>query len=268
MTRPYARALPFLPILFLLGMVLAGCGDRKEHSHGHDHGPGEEHGHHHGHEGTSPSGASFKAGQGVTLTQETKQLLGVEVVEVTPQTIHHQIRFTLQVFSEQHRHVSNPDDHSGCDVHGSGLLPSDALPLAKPGQAVEVIKQTNSILNGVVLSVHNALVLGEPEIIVGVSNATQTLKHGEFVPARILIPQSQAQAAIPQSAVLHAAEGSFVYVVNGDAYLRTAVKVGAEDNDMVEITDGLLEGDQVVSRPVQTLWLIELRATKGGGHSH
>jgi hypothetical protein len=30
----------------------------------------------------------------------------------------------------------------------------------------------------------------------------------------------------------------------------------------------LLEGDTVVTRPVQTLYLIELRATKGGGHSH
>ena len=36
----------------------------------------------------------------------------------------------------------------------------------------------------------------------------------------------------------------------------------------VEITDGLLAGDQVVTKPVETLWLIELRATKGGGHSH
>ena len=30
----------------------------------------------------------------------------------------------------------------------------------------------------------------------------------------------------------------------------------------------LLAGDQIVVKPVQTLWLIELRATKGGGHSH
>jgi multidrug efflux pump subunit AcrA (membrane-fusion protein) len=44
--------------------------------------------------------------------------------------------------------------------------------------------------------------------------------------------------------------------------------VGSEADGWVEITDGLLAGDQVVTKPVQTLWLIELRATKGGGHSH
>jgi len=57
-------------------------------------------------------------------------------------------------------------------------------------------------------------------------------------------------------------------LIHGDAYLRTAVKTGAEADDQVEITDGPSAGDRVVSTPVQALWLIELRATKGGGHSH
>ena len=80
--------------------------------------------------------------------------------------------------------------------------------------------------------------------------------------------REEAVAAIPQSALLRTTEGSFVYAVNGDAYFRTAVKTGAEVDGWIEITDGLLAGDQVVTRPVETLWLIELRATKGGGHSH
>jgi multidrug efflux pump subunit AcrA (membrane-fusion protein) len=64
---------------------------------------------------------------------------------------------------------------------------------------------------------------------------------------------------------LRAVDGTFVYAVNGDSYFRTAVKVGAESESMVEITDGLLAGDAVVTKPVDVLWLIELRATKGGG---
>jgi multidrug efflux pump subunit AcrA (membrane-fusion protein) len=73
---------------------------------------------------------------------------------------------------------------------------------------------------------------------------------------------------VPKSAVLASAEGNFVYVVNGEAYLRTAVKTGVEAEGLVEVTDGLLAGDVVVTRPVEKLWIIELRATKGGGHSH
>ena len=51
-------------------------------------------------------------------------------------------------------------------------------------------------------------------------------------------------------------------MVNGQAYFRTAVKVGAESEALIEITDGLLAGDQVVTKALATLWLIELRATK------
>ena len=67
---------------------------------------------------------------------------------------------------------------------------------------------------------------------------------------------------------MRAADGTFVYTINGNAYFRTAVKIGAEAEGFVEVTDGLLSGDVVVTKPVEKLWLIELRATKGGGHSH
>jgi multidrug efflux pump subunit AcrA (membrane-fusion protein) len=73
---------------------------------------------------------------------------------------------------------------------------------------------------------------------------------------------------VPGSAVLETVYGPFVYVANGRALLRTAVRLGARRGGDVEITDGLYGGDQVAVRPVETLYLIELRATKGGGHSH
>jgi multidrug efflux pump subunit AcrA (membrane-fusion protein) len=73
---------------------------------------------------------------------------------------------------------------------------------------------------------------------------------------------------VPRSALLDTATGTFVYVVNGPAYLRTPVKVGVMSTDYIEITDGLYAGDAVVSAPVNQLWLSELRLTKGGGHSH
>ena len=56
----------------------------------------------------------------------------------------------------------------------------------------------------------------------------------------------------------------FVYTVNGDHLTRTAVKVGADSGDLVEIMDGLYSGDKVAVKPVQTLWLTELRFVKGG----
>lgn len=262
------RFTTFLPALLVAASLHVGCGHKE--SEGHDHGKEEAHGKDdgHGHGEGSPSGASFKAGKGVMLTDETRKILGVELADVAERKLPNQIRFTVQVFGEKHHHLLNQEDHSGCDVHGSGFLSTNTAAVVEAGQLVQLFKETNNPLVGVVLAVQKALTLGESEIVIGVSNATATLKSGEFVPARINLPRNEAVAAVPQSALLRTSEGTFVYAVNGDAYIRTAVKVRADADGWVEVTDGLLAGDQVVTKPVETLWLIELRATKGGGHSH
>jgi hypothetical protein len=264
------RAIALISALLANGLILAGCGHKHEEGDGHGHAKEEAHGKDdgHGHEGESPSGASFKAGKGVMVTDETKKILGVEVADVTEQALPSQIRFNMQIFGEKHHHVTRESDHTGCDVHGSAFLSADQARVVKTGQAVAVFKDTNSSLGGVVLSVQKALALGETEVVIGVSNATALLKAGEFVPARIILPREQVGTVIPRSALLRTSEGTFVYAVNGDAFLRTAVKVGSEADNLLEITDGLLAGDAVVTKPVETLYLIELRATKGGGHSH
>ncbi len=262
------RSIAVLSALLAVSSLLVGCGHKE--GDGHDHGKEEAHGKDdgHGHGEESPSGASFKAGKGVIVTEETKKLLGVEVTDVTDRKLPNQIRLTVQVFGEKHHHLLNAEDHTGCDVHGSGFVSTNTAAGLKPGQTVELLKSTNAPLGGVVLAIQKALALGESEVVIGVSNATAALKPGEFIPARINLPRDEAVPVIPQSALLRTSEGAFIYAVNGDAYFRTAVKTGSEADGWVEITDGLLAGDQVVTKPVQTLWLIELRATKGGGHSH
>lgn len=260
------RFMALLPALLATGLLFTSCGKKEGDAQGKEEAHGKDDGHGHGEE--APSGASFKAGKGVIVTEETRKILGVEIVDVAERKLPNQIRFTVQVFGEKHHHLLNQQDHSGCDVHGSAFLPAETAAVVKAGQPVSVLKDTNNPLGGVVLAVQKALALGESEVVIGISNATTALKAGEFIPARISLPRDEAVAAIPQSAVLRTSEGTFVYAVNGDAYFRTAVKVGAEADGWMEITDGLLAGDRVVTKPVETLWLIELRATKGGGHSH
>ncbi len=115
---------------------------------------------------------------------------------------------------------------------------------------------------------NKSLALGDAEVVVGVTNARAHLKPAEFLAAIIQLPRDELVVVVPKSALLRAADGTFVYTVNGNAYCRTAVKTGAEAEDVVEVTNGLFAGDSVVTKPVEKLWLIELRATKGGGHSH
>lgn len=241
----------------------------SEDGHAHAHGNGHGHGHAHGHDGESPSGASFKAGRGVRLTDETRKLMGVEVADVTERAVQNWTGFMLQVFDERHQHApEDQGEHPGCTMYGAGFIPLQAATNVVAGQRVETMEGTNVIYGGAVLTVRKSPALGEFEVVVGISNAVDRLKIGDFIPARARPPGAGPVPAVPRSAVLRTSEGEFVYAVNGDSYLRTPVQTGAESDGWVEIVDGLLSGDAVATQPVEALYLIELRATKGGGHSH
>ena len=236
--------------LIPVAALLAGCGHKEIGARAH--------------EEASPSGASFKAGKGIVLTDEARKNLGMEVVDVAERTLQSEHIFTVQVFGEKHHSAANPQDHSDCDAHGSALVASETAALVQPGQPVRVGKGTNTALAGVVLSVQPTSTPGEFEVVIGVPNAATILRPGEFVVATFSVPGRQNLTAIPQPALLHTVDGTFVYTVNGEAFLRTAVKVGGKADGWVEILDGLLTGDQVVTKAVESLWLIELRATNGG----
>ena len=73
-----------------------------------------------------------------------------------------------------------------------------------------------------------------------------------------------ASIAIPESAVIQGVQGDFVYVENGEHLVRTPVVPGAKHDGWIEITDGLLPGDKVVTKAAHDLWMIELLALRGG----
>lgn len=263
----------FLHVFMLVSLALLpiGCGCQKENNNQHK----EEDGHDHGKEKSeeaeheeSPSGASFKPGKGITLTDETSKILGLEIADVTEEKLAQIVELNAQIFSDAHRIQDLNIDHTGCDFHASGFLPADKVALVKPKQQVKLLDSNQESFDGFVAAVQKPLSHAETEIIVGVTTAEKELKDGEFVHASISVPRNEAVTVIPKSALLRTAEGTFVYAVNGKAYYRTAVKLGSQEGGKVEVTDGLYPGDQVVTKPVETLWLIELRATKGGGHSH
>ncbi|MBP9865112.1 MAG: efflux RND transporter periplasmic adaptor subunit [Candidatus Omnitrophica bacterium] len=216
----------------------------------------------------SSSGASFKAGKGITLKDETRKIIGLEIADVTEEPLSQVVQLNVQIFEDPHRFSDLEMDHTGCQFHGSGFVPPEKAVLVKPKQQVKFKTSGGETLDGFVAAVQEPLAHGEIEVIVGVTTAGSHLKDGEFVKAVISLPRDEIVTVIPSSALLRTIQGAYVYAVNGDAYYRTAVIVGGVANGKTEIRDGLYSGDQVVTKPVETLWLIELRATKGGGHCH
>ncbi len=70
--------------------------------------------------------------------------------------------------------------------------------------------------------------------------------------------------AVPISALLRTVRGDFVYVANGDWFLRTPVVTGAANATHIEIKEGLYEGDAIVTQGVRALSLSEIQALNGG----
>lgn len=75
---------------------------------------------------------------------------------------------------------------------------------------------------------------------------------------------AKAVAAIPAGALLRTVKGDFVFVANGEWYLRTPISVGAREGEWLEAREGLYEGDRVVVQGTRDLWLAEIQAVNGG----
>lgn len=217
-------------------VLLAGCGGRKA-------GSADEHSHAHAEEaGAAP--ASFKEGKGLQLAAETANALGVKTAEIEERKLAHAFQVTASVFD------------AGPPARAATLVPPEiANELERHPPAEAKILSVRRDISSALTQVEVVLALpGSP----GIGTTLEVILRGP----------ERTTTAVPRSAVLRSATGTFVYVVNGAHLLRTAVKTGASDDAFIEINDGLYAGDAVVTAGVEQLWLTELRLTKGGGHSH
>ncbi len=69
---------------------------------------------------------------------------------------------------------------------------------------------------------------------------------------------------IPFSALVDTSDGKCVFVRNGQRWLRVVVKLGADSGEIVDVDDGLLEGDVIAVVGGWYLWLAELQSVRGG----
>lgn len=198
-------------------------------------------------------GARFKEGKGVELSDVTRASLQLETTEVTEETIGNGLTFSLQVLS------------AGELAEGVALLPKELSSRLRVGERVELQKEdTSEKGSGIILKLMKASLSGETEALVTIEKSPAALKIGDTLSAALISSSSEAVTAVPRSALLRAAAGNFVYVVNGSHFLRTEVKTGQEGADFIEISDGLYAGDEVVKSPVNLLWYAELQAIRGG----
>lgn len=250
-------------------LTLAACDSAHRHSSDpqeHEHGPDEADHHDHEHE---EGAVRFIEGKGLALPEESEKALGLTFSLAE----RHRLFSTVPVEAQVYRAATEPSRQGGetrGNAYAAAFLTSLAVQAIKPDDAATLTGVPGSF-SGNVWKIDPASrdALANEEVILQIPDAAGSLKVGDFLSGVITKQDAGASVlSIPSPAVLETVAGRFAFVKNGGFLLRVPVRTGAVSADRIEITDGLRDGDTVVTHPVQTLYLIELRATKGGGHSH
>jgi multidrug efflux pump subunit AcrA (membrane-fusion protein) len=82
-------------------------------------------------------------------------------------------------------------------------------------------------------------------VVCTIENPGRELIPGTNVDAEIRTAVSENALVIPREALRHDAGGDFVFVLQGDAIERRAVKTGVSSIALVEIASGVQENDAV-----------------------
>jgi len=259
------------PIHLYLGIAalilgLTSCDEKHAPDDGHPHAPEPAESHDHASAG---EGASYEEGKGITLSKETEESLGLELTEVEEKPIGSRHKLTAQVYRSATEASRKHGPERQGRAYATALIAKEVASQIRVGQKLTILSKEGP-REGTIWKIDLAQVpiIGKAEALLEVTDSG-SLAVGDFIEAELPIgPAGQKVVSIPLAAVLETSTGKFAFVRNGSCLLRTGIKTGAQDRDHIEVTDGLYEGDTIAVKPVEALYLIELRATKGGGHCH
>ena len=233
-----------LAMFVLAALLSAGCNSKPDESAAS--------------EGETNTVALFQEGKGVRFTDETKTLFGIEVAEVAEKPMQRRVQRTAQVYR-----AADDGGTAGAIVR----LATNESADVKVGQSVRLTADSkdSAQFSGRLarLDTQTLPIFGEVEALVEFADSNRRCAVGDVLTAAF-DGEINPKLVVPESALLFAADGSYVYTVNGTHLTRTCVKAGATSEGFVEIQDGLYAGDSVAAKGIENLWIVELSALKGG----
>jgi RND family efflux transporter MFP subunit len=94
---------------------------------------------------------------------------------------------------------------------------------------------------------------GTVKVTVETYDESLQMKPGMFVEVRIIVGQKEDILVIPRKAVLYKQNKTLVFVLNQMQVEQREVTLGLLEEDLVEIVDGLVEGDMIVVVGIESL---------------
>jgi len=137
-------------------------------------------------------------------------------------------------------------------------VPSEHLAAVHVGQPVDIGSDAyaDRTFPGIVIAISPAVdpTTNAALARVRVTNTGRLLKVGMYAQARVAIGERKGALIVPPSAVAKNEEGeAAVYVVTNGVAQRTAVKVGLETSEAVEILSGVSDGQAILTSAVHGL---------------
>jgi membrane fusion protein (multidrug efflux system) len=88
---------------------------------------------------------------------------------------------------------------------------------------------------------------------INIPNPNRLLKPGMFAKIEVALTEKPDALAIPREAVLEEGRKRAVFVVEGNQALRKPVVTGIEQDQLIEVVEGLKDGDKVIVRGQESL---------------
>jgi multidrug efflux pump subunit AcrA (membrane-fusion protein) len=131
------------------------------------------------------------------------------------------------------------------------------IPLIKHGMVAKIHAEAypDRTFEGKVTQINSALDLSTRtlQVEIYIPNTDRSLKPGMFSKIDMTLLEKPQTLFISREAVLQEEGKPFVFVVEGAQALRKPVVLGYEQGNLIEVLDGLKEGDRVVVRGQESL---------------
>lgn len=136
-------------------------------------------------------------------------------------------------------------------------LPESAIGYVKNNQPVHITHYTlpDDTLRGEITELSPAIST-ETRTFKGkmlIDNHQLKLRPGMFVKADIVVDRADSAIIIPKDVVLSRRNRKYVYIVERNTALLKDIRTGLEDEDNVEVVEGLKENDNLIIRGYETL---------------
>ena len=86
------------------------------------------------------------------------------------------------------------------------------------------------------------------QVEIDIANPGHLLRPGMYATAQLSAGEDKDVLVVPLGALFTIGDQHFVWVLNGDVVGRRQVTIGRATGEIVEVTSGLTEGDQIVAR--------------------